>query len=227
MTCIHCGNELLPNTTICSRCGHLTGEVTQQTEVGMVDFFVTSPKQLAILSIITSGLYELFWFYKNWVAIQAVEKKKFSPLGRTIFLPFYCYKLFKAIFASAVARGYSNSASAGSATGIYLAIFFISQVFIELSDEKYASLVPAEYAVWLYIIGFIVSIFTFLPLLTVQKAVNHNNPKAHQQSVEGKHYTTGEKVIIAVGVILFAVTLYSFAYILLTELGIVTPPDAQ
>ena len=34
-------------------------------------FYCVSTMKLSILSFTTFGLYELFWFYKNWVKVRA------------------------------------------------------------------------------------------------------------------------------------------------------------
>ncbi len=33
-------------------------------------FFTTSTLKLTLMSICTFGIYELYWFYKNWVLIK-------------------------------------------------------------------------------------------------------------------------------------------------------------
>ncbi len=35
-----------------------------------VYFFTTSTLKLMLMSICTFGIYELYWFYKNWVLIS-------------------------------------------------------------------------------------------------------------------------------------------------------------
>jgi hypothetical protein len=45
----------------------------------------------------TFGLYELYWFYKNWQAIKLREKENISPFWRAFFGYFFCYALFSEI----------------------------------------------------------------------------------------------------------------------------------
>ncbi len=48
-------------------------------------FFPVSITKLIILSICTIGIYEVYWFYKNWEIIKQREYSKISPFWRAIF----------------------------------------------------------------------------------------------------------------------------------------------
>jgi hypothetical protein len=57
-------------------------------------FFDVSVVKLVVMSLVTFGAYQIFWFYKNWqVAKQRGEDV--MPLVRAIFSIFFAYKLFK------------------------------------------------------------------------------------------------------------------------------------
>ncbi|HKT27352.1 DUF4234 domain-containing protein [Dyella sp.] len=60
-------------------------------------FFAVSPLKLVLMSIFTCGLYELYWFYKNWQSIKLREKENISPFWRAVFGVFFCYSLFDEI----------------------------------------------------------------------------------------------------------------------------------
>ena len=62
-------------------------------------FFAVSLTKLVVLSTCTIGLYEIFWFYKNWKLIkeQEQELKYILPFWRALFIHFYCYSLFKKV----------------------------------------------------------------------------------------------------------------------------------
>ena len=48
-------------------------------------FFIVSPVKLVVMSIVTFGLYEMFWFYKNWHYVQEHTKKTEFPMMNSIF----------------------------------------------------------------------------------------------------------------------------------------------
>jgi len=60
-------------------------------------FFAVSPLKLVVMSIFTFGLYELYWFYKNWQYFKLREKENISPFWRAFFGIFFCYSMFSEI----------------------------------------------------------------------------------------------------------------------------------
>jgi Domain of unknown function (DUF4234) len=57
-------------------------------------FFPVSVPKLIVLSTFTFGIYQFYWFYKNWHLIAKREKSDISPFWRTCFGYFYCHTLF-------------------------------------------------------------------------------------------------------------------------------------
>ena len=53
-------------------------------------FFAVSVPKLILLSTCTSGLYELFWFYKNWRLVREREDSDILPFWRAFFGFFFC-----------------------------------------------------------------------------------------------------------------------------------------
>jgi hypothetical protein len=64
---------------------------------GRLVFFDVSIPKLLVLSVCSLGIYELYWFYKNWQLVRARERSDISPLWRAGFGFFYCYALFKRV----------------------------------------------------------------------------------------------------------------------------------
>jgi hypothetical protein len=60
-------------------------------------FFPVSTTKLIVLSLCTLGLYEVYWFYKNWQQIKARDQSDIWPAARAIFAIFYCSSCFKHI----------------------------------------------------------------------------------------------------------------------------------
>ena len=56
-------------------------------------YFVPSAFKLVIMILFTGGLYQAFWFYKNWGAIKD-SGKKCNPLRRTYCSPLTAYGCF-------------------------------------------------------------------------------------------------------------------------------------
>jgi hypothetical protein len=57
-------------------------------------YFAVSLLKLALMSICTFGIYELWWFYKNWCRIKQREESDISPAWRAVFAPIWAYACF-------------------------------------------------------------------------------------------------------------------------------------
>src|SRR5215813_1131699 len=57
-------------------------------------FFAVSVAKLAVMSVCTFGLYELYWFYKNWERIADRDRASLWQLTRAILAVAYCYPCF-------------------------------------------------------------------------------------------------------------------------------------
>ena len=57
-------------------------------------FFAVSVTKLAVMSVCTFTLYQVYWFYKNWQRVADRERESVWPLIRAIFAVFYCYPCF-------------------------------------------------------------------------------------------------------------------------------------
>ncbi|MEB0008953.1 hypothetical protein QN375_00955 [Pseudomonas sp. MH9.2] len=69
-------------------------EVTQEDESA---FFVVSITKLAIMFIMTSGLYYVYWSYKNWKIYKDSTGASIWPGARGLFNIFFVYVLFQRI----------------------------------------------------------------------------------------------------------------------------------
>jgi hypothetical protein len=92
-----------------------------QDEILDSDFLVTaqnaeeqkiiSLKKFIFLSIISFGLYKIWWIYKAWKFYQMKEKYDIKPAVRTIFSIFYLNSLFNKILYFAKEKGYNGNYS--------------------------------------------------------------------------------------------------------------------
>ncbi len=112
MFCRYCGAAKAAKDAIyCQRCGkkydsppgavtneHVTKpsqprlQSTETTEQSPVLFPVSTTK-FSVMSIVTFGIYGIYWFYKNWQWVKHVHGEKISPFWRTFFGIFYMYSL--------------------------------------------------------------------------------------------------------------------------------------
>jgi len=117
-------------------------------------FFAVSLVKLAVLSVCTLSLYELYWFYKNWKLIRARESSNILPFWRAFFAIFFCHACFARIRDHGDEQGVTPALPAAAlATG-----WVVTMLLHKLPDPW-----------WL------VSFLSFLFMLPVQAYVNRVN----------------------------------------------------
>lgn len=110
-------------------------------------FFTTSTLKLSLMSICTFGIYELYWFYKNWVLIKKRTRQNIMPFWRAFFAPIWAYSCFKHIKTSAGESNVQESLS----IGLLAVVYFILQALWRLPDPfwlisflSFALIIPAN-----------------------------------------------------------------------------------
>jgi hypothetical protein len=81
---------------------------TVQATYAMQDetpYFAVSLLKLAVLSSCTFGIYQLYWFYKNWEAIRRRTGAQIQPFWRAVFAAIFCYRCFNFVGQDARQRG--------------------------------------------------------------------------------------------------------------------------
>lgn len=194
MNCKNCDNLVPENAKFCNKCG----KPVEAKSGASIEYFAISPKRLALFSILTLGIYEIFWFYKNWEAIKKAENLKISPLGRAIFAVFYCNSLFKKVLESAKSHNYKNSYSPS-----WLATAYILLLVVGNGSSRVESADVGLNLVWL-----VIAISSFIPLLAVQKAINFNNEKIKGSSDLKSWFSGGEVVLVIIGCAWFLLVLW-------------------
>jgi hypothetical protein len=117
-------------------------------------FFPVSVLKLVVMSTVTLGFYEVFWFYKNWKLIKSRNSSNIIPIARAIFSGIFFYPLIKEIKDSANSRGTSANYSPFLLTLIWIGLIVSARL-------------PDPY--WL------VTMLSVLVMIPVQKTVNQLN----------------------------------------------------
>lgn len=110
-------------------------------------FFTTSTLKLSLMSICTFGIYELYWFYKNWVLIKGRTGENIMPFWRAFFAPIWAYSCFSHIKTSTVESNVQESLS----IGLLAVVYFILHASWRLPDPlwlisylSFALIIPAN-----------------------------------------------------------------------------------
>lgn len=99
-------------------------------EIHPEDLQIISLNKFIILSILSFGLYEVWWMYKAWRFFQYKDELDIRPLLRSLFSVFFLYSLFYKILKFAKEKGYK-----GYYPSILLFIgFFIANLLAKLPE---------------------------------------------------------------------------------------------
>jgi hypothetical protein len=97
-----------------------------------------SETKVVVLSLCTLGLYQYYWFYRNWRMVRDQTSANIFPFWRSFFAVFFCYSLFKHI------RGYNDDLpSSNMAAGPLAAVWIVLSLLWKLPDPYWlVSLMP-------------------------------------------------------------------------------------
>jgi RNA polymerase subunit RPABC4/transcription elongation factor Spt4 len=88
--CTQCGNQINGNSNYCPKCGNSLNSANPQNahyNVGMLQESNVIPiRRLALLMILTGGLYTFYWYYKNSTSLKEYYHEDTSPVLFTILL---------------------------------------------------------------------------------------------------------------------------------------------
>lgn len=68
-----------------------------EEELPQPQYFAVSRTKFIVLSFLTLGMYELYWFYRNWCSIRDRDSLSIRPFWRAFFAPVFFRKLIQDI----------------------------------------------------------------------------------------------------------------------------------
>lgn len=132
-------------------------------------YFPVSLLKLSVLSLFTFGMYELYWFYKNFQLAQERRGggRYVEPILRTVFVVFTAYGLFKSIARTSEELG-GRKLRPGLLLIAWLALYVSSRL-------------PSWYG--------IASFGSFLPILPIQAAAREVNARLAPECDPNERFT--------------------------------------
>jgi hypothetical protein len=129
-------------------------------------FYSVSTAKLCILSLTTFGLYEMYWFYKNWKRIQEQTGSEIRPFWRAFFSPLFCHPLVVSVNSAAESLHLAGKLPPVVIMGAYFGLLATHR----LPDP------------W-----WMISMLSFLPLIPVQRRIQ----EIHEAIQPGRATTVG------------------------------------
>ncbi len=165
----------------------------ERLEVGSQEtiYFHISIIRFAVMSVISMGIFQAYWIYRNWRYLQSRDGLKISPFWRGIFGVFFCHSLLKIVHSDTKASSAVNPMFSPG----FLAVGWI--LFTVISNI--AGRVPDASA---SLVSFVSQTIAFFFLMPVQNYINRVNESLGNS---GKYagYTFGQVLCILVGMVLW------------------------
>jgi hypothetical protein len=156
------------------------------TEAASEPYFCVGTPKLLLMSLSTAGVYDLYWFYRNWQTEQLVSGESLAPWARALFSPIFFYS-----FASRIKdRANLLNASAGLSPAA-LAILYVA---LSLSSR-----LPDPW--WL------LATISVLPVLPLQNALRRINAARNVTTGHAERFSAVNIVWLVFGVLLWLLVL--------------------
>ena len=155
-----------------------------------VRFFAVSTVKLVVLSVVTLGFYQIYWFYRHWALIKERSEPHIIPWARALFGIFWCYRCFEFIRGEERRLDVEPTLPAGP-----LAIGWIA--------TSLTSRLPGPY--------FLIAFLSPLLLVPVQRHINHINALAAPGHDENTRFSAWNWLAVVVGGIFLGLVILGLA----------------
>ena len=140
-------------------------EIQKKQPLSKPIYFYISIPRLIFMCIISFGLYEIYWIYKNWKFIKKRDEQDISPFWRGIFGIFFYYSLLKRIKNDKEAIDILKADFIpGANAGGWILFNILGNLFYTIFDY---SMNPID-----FMIGYIFVQFSFIFIIPIQGYIN-------------------------------------------------------
>jgi hypothetical protein len=126
---------------------------------------------VALMTIVTFGLYLIVWFYRGWKVLLKQYQLKGGALLNTIFYPLCLWSFYRYAFSFGEQGGYKSSWQANGAASLFFTFHAICNISARISNTKSLNLPPFESC----ILDILSVIMVFLMLIPLKEGVNAMN----------------------------------------------------
>lgn len=147
--------------------------------------FPVSLKKFIVMDLVTLGLYNIFWAYKNWEYYKN-QGRSLRPGWRAWFSVFYLHGLLKDILQTGDSYGLSDSFSP--------ILVFVPWLLLQISSRLPDPL-------WL------ISFLSFVPLISVLRYINEINRVAGKSAAINSRFSRSNWIGIAIGFVILVLAI--------------------
>jgi hypothetical protein len=150
-------------------------------------FFYIPETHFITMSLVTLGLFNTYWVYKNWSYLKERDNLEIMPFWRAVFGIFYMHSLLKEIGNDEQLNRLqsANFPASNLATG-WVVMNILGNSIARSENISYSS------------IGIVISLSSFLFLLPVQNYI-HNVNKIGNRNLSYSEWSFGQTLCIMLG----------------------------
>ena len=163
-------------------------------------FFYVPVARLVVMSLVTFGLYEVYWIYRNWRFLKERDNLRIQPFWRAVFGIFFIKSLLTAIKNDTAANNILPATFSPGALATGWIIFVVLGNLSQRSPEPVVN-----------IFGLIITAPSFAFLLPAQNYINRVNESL---PIRPGYYrwSVGHIVLLVIGIVVWLLTLVSLTH---------------
>jgi hypothetical protein len=148
-------------------------------------FFAVSTHKFVVMCVVTLGLYQYYWFYKQWRHLARASRVPISPFWRTFFAPLWGFSLFAHVEARAE----------------------LDKIAVPWNDVVLGVAYLLLPMTWPLPHGWsLISLLAFVPLIPAQRTIDRINASRLQGPLPNRGYTGPNLagIILGAGIVVLA-----------------------
>lgn len=111
-------------------------EIIPESPIAESAYYVVAPKKFLILFFATMGMYEVYWFYRQWQSHRTQTGQAMWPVMRAIFSIFFTHSLFRIVDSKLVEKGRDLAWSVSHLATGYVVLSIADSVASRLSMNE-------------------------------------------------------------------------------------------
>lgn len=184
--------------------------IYQENPSEAAGFYVVSKMKMILLFIFTAGIYQLYWFYRNWRLHKMASGEKIWPVARAIFAIFFVHSLFRMASASRDRQSPGLPAwNHGPLATIIVILLILSHILDRLASKSVGSPVTD-------LLGMLILLPVVACFASAQERINEacRDPRGESNS----KLTVANYVWMVLGVLIWGLALYGTFFMPLEEI---------
>jgi len=201
--CSKCGEKLKFDDKFCSKCGNSVKTETTVKSISSSTKQIISVKKFFLFSLLTFGMYPIYWGWKNWEILKRVKGLDVSSGVRGFFITFTSFSLFKQILLLAKGHGYKGNYIPWLLATGFLILNLISNA-MGRSDEE------IDFTTYLIIVAVLIGLITLItaPVINAMNYfLKHNNEDSSKFEIKPNYVLI--VLLAGISIFFFIATFYS------------------